>query len=489
MKKFKKRLLWSLLFLTIAYLILLIPDRVGNAKIIQVGKIPFAWNQDAVWHEMENNFKLAKQMPKKDLDSLLNQIQKILSNNFTLVVDSSLNYNDDRLSKIENDFFSGASFVAASNNPNWYLQYSNLLRAYIKKQSLHWNVRDTAVKNSLYKLLYGIRAATEEVMLQTGVAHDTGAAVSIQDEKSTTPFTTIFGIQAHSGDLLVSRGGAAVSALISRGNDYPGNFSHVALLYVDAKTNTQYVIEAHIEKGVAISTMEQYIADKKLRVMLMRLRFNLPAMFKDSLLPHKAASAMYAAAQQRHIPYDFKMNFFDSTALFCSEVASNAYQKQKVQLWQNMSTISSQGVVNWLHDFGVENFVTQMPSDLEYDPQLSVVAEWRDVETLYKDHIDNAVTDALLEKANSGATIGYNKWLIPFIRVLKGWCWIKNQFGKVGIIPEGMSATRALKNETYITMYNRVRSKTIQLADAFVSEKKYKPPYWQLVKFATEAAK
>jgi hypothetical protein len=38
-------------------------------------------------------------------------------------------------------------------------------------------------------------------------------------------------------------------------------------------------------------------------------------------------------------------------------------------------------------------------------------------------------------------------------------------------------------------MYNRVRNKTIQLADEFVSEKKYKPPYWQLVKFATEAAK
>ena len=28
-------------------------------------------------------------------------------------------------------------------------------------------------------------------------------------------------------------------------------------------------------------------------------------------------------------------------------------------------------------------------ADLEYDPQLSIVAEWRNPETLFKDHLDN----------------------------------------------------------------------------------------------------
>ena len=83
----------------------------------------------------------------------------------------------------------------------------------------------------------------------------------VKDESSATPSTTIFGIKLRSGDLLVSRGGAEVSALISRCNDYPGNFSHVALIYVDEK-NTPYLIEAHIEKGVAIASAEQYINDK-----------------------------------------------------------------------------------------------------------------------------------------------------------------------------------------------------------------------------------
>jgi len=223
--------------------------------------------------------------------------------------------------------------------------------------------------------------------------------------------------------------------------------------------------------------------------MVLRLRNDLPVMQKDPLLPHKAAKAMYAEAQQRHIPYDFKMDYYDTSAMFCSEVASYAYKKQGVLLWQHISTISSPGVVNWLHDFGVVHFVTQMPSDLEYDPQLAVVAEWRDDETLFKDHIDNAAMDALLEKADSGQTISYNRWMLPVVRILKGYCWVKNRFGQEGLIPEGMNATRALKNQTFVAMHETVSNYTLQKADAFFKEKGYRPPYWQLVTFAREGVK
>ena len=42
------------------------------------------------------------------------------------------------------------------------------------------------------------------------------------------------------------------SALIARGNDYPGNFSHIALVHIDSSTRAITVVEAHIELGVAI---------------------------------------------------------------------------------------------------------------------------------------------------------------------------------------------------------------------------------------------
>jgi hypothetical protein len=311
----------------------------------------------------------------------------------------------------------------------------------------------------------------------------------VTNEPSSTPSAILQGIRVHSGDLLVSRGGAEVSAFISRGNDYPGNFSHVALLYVDADTRKPYFIEAHIEKGVAIATAEEYLKDKKLRFMVLRPRADLPALQQHPELPHAAAALALQEANQRHIPYDFKMNFHDTTAMFCSEVGSYAYGKKGIQLWQSTSTISAQGTVNWLNAFGVENFITQMPSDLEYDPQLSIVAEWCDPQTLMKDHIDNAVMDALLERANEGLEIGYNHWLLPLARIVKGFSLIQNALGKPGIIPEGMSATRGLKNNDFVALYNTVRKKTEAEIENFIRENGYRPPYWQLVAIANRASK
>jgi uncharacterized Fe-S cluster-containing MiaB family protein len=65
---------------------------------------------------------------------------------------------------------------------------------------------------------------------------------------------------------------------------------------------------------------------------------------------------------------------------------------------------------------------------------------------------------------------------------------IKNRFGKIGMIPEGMSATKALKNQTFVAMHVAVKNKTMQLADDFFKQNGYRPPYWQLVKFAEKAA-
>lgn len=488
MKKFVKRILYLIAALGVIYLLLLIPDSKNNDFKAETGKKPFAWNNDERWLQMEDLFKRAREMDTVKLDSLIAAKKTIAESELKFFIDKNVTAADPGWIKFQNNFFVLASLVAVRQNQiPWLIDYYRMARNIVKFQSQQWNVNESATRNTLYTLIYGMRAAVEEVLLQIPDLSFT-PEMYVSFAKSVTPAATIFGIEVHSGDLLVSRGGAEVSALISRGNDYPGNFSHVALIYVDENTKEPFLIEAHIEKGVAIASVAQYEQDKKLRFMVLRPRSNLPMIEADPMLPQKAARYMFEEARKRHIPYDFKMNFNDTTEMFCSEVTSYAYRKQGIQVWKYPSTISSQGVVNWLHSFGVENFVTQMPSDLEYDQQLSVVAEWRDPKTLFKDHIDNAVIDALLENANKGEEIGYNTWKLPLARVLKGYCIIKNRFGKIGLIPEGMSATQALKNETFVAMHAAVKNKTIQMADEFMKKNGYRPPYWQLVKFAETAA-
>jgi hypothetical protein len=219
----------------------------------------------------------------------------------------------------------------------------------------------------------GGRAALEEIMAQAQA--DTVPALTMgTNEPSVTPSVEIKGVRVHSGDILVSRGRAATSALIARGNDYPGNFSHIAFVYVDPADHKALIVESHIEVGV-VSAVEEYFADKKLRVMLLRLRADLPFMQQDPMLPHKAASFAYKGATEAHIPYDFAMDYKDHSRLFCSVVASAAYEQVGIHLWAKISHMSSPGLQRWIKEFGVRHFETQEPSDLEYDLQLRVNAQ------------------------------------------------------------------------------------------------------------------
>ena len=116
-----------------------------------------------------------------------------------------------------------------------YIDLVTRTRSLLKRQSESWDMNDRAARDRLYRLIYGGRAALEEVMLQAP-AGSYPALILADQVPSVTPSYTFRGLKLHSGDILVSRGGAPTSALIARGNDYPGNFSHVALLHVDEKT-------------------------------------------------------------------------------------------------------------------------------------------------------------------------------------------------------------------------------------------------------------
>jgi hypothetical protein len=483
MKKYPKT---SILILSVVllYLLLLIPLE-NNQPAAEENKTPFSWNQDSLWKSLELKFLSANvegcDKIKFTIDSLLTHSEILLNEITTNTLDPS----DKKFIALENNIFIIAPLIPVCNQyfPDCINFYSNL-RKVVKEQSVNWDMNSTEAKNTLYRLLYGNRIAIEEIMLQLP-DNQVATLITEVDETSQTPSAEILGVQVHSGDILVSRGGAPTSALIARGNDYPGNFSHIALVHIDKKTKLISIIESHIERGVTVSSLEEYLNDKKLRIMVLRLRTDLIS--ANLMLPHQAAEYSLSEASINHIPYDFEMDINETEKQFCSEVASSAYKKFGITLWTGLSTISSKGTRNWLAAFGVKYFETQEPSDLEYDPQVSVVAEWRDPETLYKDHLDNAVTDVMLEQADSGKFLYYDWYLLPIGRMMKFYSVILNMFGKEGPVPEGMSAEAALKNINYSDTHDQIKSKLIFLADQFKDQKSYKPPYWELVNLARQA--
>jgi hypothetical protein len=275
----KKFLLIGLLSIFVLYIILLIP---GNEQTITKGsdQLPFAWKQDNRWEDLEKRFIESK---KQGCDTLAAEIESGLTvGNYLIDSISAIPVNPEAtvLNRLENNTFELAVSIAAC--PKYLAKFQSYvikLRNTVKDQSMHWDMNSNAAQESIYRLLYGARGALEEIMLQQP-SDSLPALMLCNDEPSATASTKILGATIHSGDILVSRGGAPTSALIARGNNFQGNFSHVALVYVDPKTNLASIIESHIEKGVAVASLENYLKDKKLRVMVLRLRHNCPALIK-----------------------------------------------------------------------------------------------------------------------------------------------------------------------------------------------------------------
>ena len=465
---------------------LALPSPAPSAPPAAADARPFVWGRDSLWRALEERFADARAQGCADSAAFGRDLAD-LDRAILRVREEPLAPGAPLLDSLEARWFGLAPRAAACGAAaSAYVAAGGRLRDAVKRRSQDWDITTRATRDRLYRTLYGARAAAEEVMLQ-----QPGAVAALQfgtAEPSATPSAVSNGVTLHSGDILVSRGGYPTSALIARGNDYPGNFSHIALVHVDSATRAISVIEAHIELGVAIATADQYLADKKLRVMVLRPRADLPALVADPLLPHQAATAMLERARREHIPYDFTMDYTDPSRLFCSEVASAGYAQRGLTLWMGISTISRPGLRDWLAAFGVRHFATQEPSDLEYDPQLRVVAEWRDPAALFEDHVDNAVTDAMLEGAERGDRLGYDWYALPAARALKGWSWVAQRAGGQGTIPEGMSPAAALRNRGYGARHDVLAAEVLAAAAASRAERGYAPPYWSLLALARRAS-
>ena len=482
-----RRFGFVLLSLVVLYLLLLIPAA-DPTVLPGAMTTPFRWDQDARWDSLETAFASARRAGCESLSGRMENGMEQLRERVSFLESHTFAPPAPTLGQLEESLFSLAPLVAACpSSIGQYMDLFSRVRIAVKHQSEQWDMNDRSARETLYRLLYGGRQAIEEVILQLPREQYPQALTKEVDEPSATPSADLLGVRIHSGDILVSRGGAPTSALIARGNDFSGNFSHIALAYVDEKTGKLSIIESHIERGVAVATPRDYLQDTKLRVMVLRLRTDLPALVRDPMLPHRAAAAMLRRARTEHIPYDFSMDYQDSAALFCSEVASSAYMNCGVRLWTGMSHISSPGLRAWLADFGVTHFETQEPSDLEYDPQLRVVAEWRDGETLHKDHIDNAVTEAMLENAEKGDRLRYTWYMLPIARSLKAYSSILNLFGGIGPVPEGMSAASALKHRDYSERHADAVATVKTDVRKFQASHEYEPPYWELLRMARTA--
>lgn len=264
-------------------------------------------------------------------------------------------------------------------------------------------------------------------------------------------------VKLRSGDVLVSRGNAFVSAAIAKIGAVEGDFSHVAQVYIDAPAGTEvdlrdaaadprvHTIEAHIEVGSFTRPFRDYVADGNARVAQFRPR--QPAddahhaawsIYDWVTRWQRAHAAAFGRAQPNvndNPPYDFQMNLNDAKEVFCAEVVSIAQGTVGWRVPMYPTTLKQNELTRTM---GITARTTFAPSDLEVDPRFAHLAEWRDLdklgEVLKKDAVLSYVYAEM--KANR---IKLTPTPAEFAKAVFAWTVRKHDLGLMTKLPNNMN--------------------------------------------------
>jgi len=264
----------------------------------QVLAEPFSWQPDTLFSELETQFNEARRLPPGQGENTFHALADEGNRHLSAIRGSGDHMPMEALAGLESIQFHMAAIAAAHQGLLKPLQdFISSAHREVITSLRNWKGPQNELRDAIYRVLYGGRAAIEEAWLQNQTAV-LPEILPLNDVPSPTPSAMVEGVRIHSGDIVLSRAGAPTSALIARGNDYPGNFSHAPLVHVDPATHVPTVIEALIEKGVVETTLAQYLKDKKRRILVLRLRPEHPALLENPMLPHRAAKTMLAGGRK-----------------------------------------------------------------------------------------------------------------------------------------------------------------------------------------------
>ena len=454
------------------------------------GARPFTWDRAGLFASLETDFVAAAAGPAELAVSSFARLEQEADMLLGFLDEIPAASAPDCLGSLEACQFRMGALAAA--RPELLPRFQALLvkvRLAAGRASRRWLPLGPGLRDALYRVIYGGRASLDEALAQHPGGEVAGlpAIERLEAEPSATPGVVIRGVEVHSGDVVLSRGNAAVSALIARGNPYPGSFSHAALVHIDEGGRAE-VVESVIEAGLVVTPAETFLAEGRYRLLLLRPRSDLPQVAGDPMMPHRAASAMAALARRRRVPYDFPMSREDASALYCSEVVYRAYAAEGLDLWAFRADLGSPGLMRWLGGLGVRRFDIMEPSDLEYDPRLVPVAEWRNLKALNRERVDGAILDALLERAERGADLACPTRYLPVARLKMALSAVQEALGMKRSLPRGLGAAQAVRAYGLDhRIFPVLRADVESRAAVFEASKGHPPPLWDLVAMAREA--
>jgi hypothetical protein len=203
-------------------------------------------------------------------------------------------------------------------------------------------------------------------------------------------------IAFRSGDVIMMRGSHHNSAAIARIGDVDSQFSHLAILYVDA-AGSQHIVESLIEEGAIINPLSHSLSHGVARAAVYR--------HKDKRLAAEAARLMFDHVRRSREPggkrilYDFTMRLPGYRHLFCAKVVRQGFDLAsggKVLL-PTCPTHFQLKNRDFLKRIGVKTNETFAPADIDLEADFDLVAEWQDYRATARLRSQDLIMDKLFE--------------------------------------------------------------------------------------------
>jgi len=199
-----------------------------------------------------------------------------------------------------------------------------------------------------------------------------------------------------SGDVILTRGRRHNSAAIARIGDIDSQFSHIAMVYIDAD-GQHWVVESVIEEGARIVPLTYHLDDSLARAIIFRHR--------DTNLAQRAAFVIHDRVRHslsrrgKRILYDFTMELDNKHNLFCSKVVRRAFKEASEHrvLLPTFPTQLNMKNFDFPNRIGVTAKTTFGPGDMELEPDFDVVAEWQDYRVTADLRLQDMTMDKLFE--------------------------------------------------------------------------------------------
>lgn len=279
------------------------------------------------------------------------------------------------------------------------------LREGLRDHVAAWRVRGlmTRPAQKAMRDLLRVSRYASDILGELWIGHDrldngtpTRRAFTGQDcnTKVGTKFAGPDDLPFRSGDVILVRGRLHNSAAIARIGDIDSQFSHVAMVYIDAD-GKHWGIESLIEDGAVIRPLSALLGHDLGRAVLFRHR--------DPVLAKNAAYVIHDRVrhslswQGKRILYDFTMRPDEGHNLFCSKLVRRAYAEASDRnvVLPTFPTLLDMRNRDFMDRIGVRTIETFAPGDMELEPDFDVVAEWADYRVTGDLRLQDLVMDRL----------------------------------------------------------------------------------------------